>query len=160
MPNELDEYFDSYAPTSRDRLAAKQSQQQAQADREGVPLETIRYREREAQKDAERDAQRQRSAEAAAAYASAQTAVPSQEHLPPLARQAIQRELTRRELERQREEAEEWARLHPLEAQVAAEAARSRAVRWREYVEEHPNLRAADGTPREYDPLSVPEWWT
>jgi len=109
MPNELDEYFDQYAPTSRDRLAANQAQQQAQADREGVPLETIRYREREAAKDAEQRAQRQRSAGAAAAFASAQMAVPSQEHLPPLARQAIERELVRRELERQRQEAEELA---------------------------------------------------
>jgi hypothetical protein len=110
MPNELDEYFDTLSPTSRDRLAAKQAQQQAQADREGVSLETIRYREREAAKDAEQRAQRQRSAQAAAAFASAQAAVPSQEHLPPLARAAIERELTRRELERQRQEAEELAR--------------------------------------------------
>jgi hypothetical protein len=156
----LDEYYDQHAPTSRDRLAAKQAQQQAQADREGVPLETIRYREREALKEIERDAQRQRSTQAAAALASAQATLPPLDRFPPLARQGIQRELTRRELERQREEAEEWARQYPEEARQAAEAARSRAVRWREYVEDHPNLRAADETPRDYDPLSVPEWWT
>jgi hypothetical protein len=89
----LEEYYDEHAPTSRDRLAAKQAQQQAQADREGVPLETIRYREREAAKVAEQTAQRQRDAAAAAAFASAQTAIPSQDHLPPLARQSIRREL-------------------------------------------------------------------
>jgi hypothetical protein len=130
----LDEYYDQHAPTSRDRLAAKQAQQQARADREGVPLETIRYREREAAKAAERDAQRQRSAKAAAAFASAQAAVPSQEHLPPLARQAIQRELTRRELDRQRHEAEALAR--DPERQRQADQARQDA--WENaYKREH-----------------------
>ncbi len=117
----LDEYYDQHAPTSRDRLAVNQAQQQAQADCEGVPLETIRSREREAAKDAEQSAQRQRDVAAAAAFASAQTAVPSQDHLPPLARQAIQRELTRRELERQRQEAEELAH-DPVRARQAAQA--------------------------------------
>jgi len=84
-----------------------------------VPLETIRFREREAAKEVERDAERQRSTAAAAALANAQTAVPSQDHLPPLARQAIQRELTRRELERQREEAEALAHDPARQRQVA-----------------------------------------
>jgi hypothetical protein len=67
----LDEYYDQHAPTSRDRLAVNQAQQQAQADCEGVPLETIRSREREALKEVEPDTQRQRGTEATAALASA-----------------------------------------------------------------------------------------
>jgi hypothetical protein len=86
-----------------------------------VPLETIRYREREAAKVAEQTAQRQRDAAAAAAFASAQTAIPSQDHLPPLARQSIRRELTRRELDRQRQEAEALAHVPVRQRQVAQE---------------------------------------
>ncbi len=156
----LDEHYDQHAPMSRDKLAAKQAQQQAQADREGVLLETIRFREREAAKDAERDAQRQRSSEAAAALASAQATIPPPAEGSHPALRGVYNKLVRQELARQRQAADEWARQRPEEARAAAEAARSRAEHWRRYVAEHPDLRAADGTPRDYDPLSVPEWFT
>jgi len=159
----IDEYFDTLAPTSRDRLAAKRTQQQAQADAEGVPLATIEYREREAAKAREWDSERQRDAAAAAALAQAAAAIPPLDGYPPLARPAIHRELTRRELERQCQEAEEWAQQHPFEAQAAAaaaEAARTRPERWRQYVSAYPDVRAFDGTSRAHDPSSVPEWFT
>jgi hypothetical protein len=130
----LDEYYDQHAPTSRDRLAAKQGQQQAQADREGVPLETIRYREREAGKAAEQRAQRHRATQAAAARLAAQTTLPPLDRFSPLARAAIQRELTRCEVERQRQEAEEVAHDHVRQRQ----AAQARQDAWESaYKREH-----------------------
>jgi hypothetical protein len=130
----LDEYYDQHAPTSRDRLAAKQAQQQAQADREGVPLETIRYREREAGKAAEQRAQRHRATQAAAALSAAQATLPSLDRFSPLARAAIERELTRREVDRQREEVEALAHTAVRHRQ----AAQTRQDAWESaYKREH-----------------------
>jgi hypothetical protein len=163
MSTPLDEYFDTFSPTSRDRLAVKRAQQQAEADAQGVSLADIEYRDREAAKRAEADALRQRDAVAASTLATAAAAIPPLDGYPPLARAGLRRELVRQEVQRQQREAAEWARAHPEAAQAAAaaaEAARTRGERWRQYVSAYPGARAFDGTPRVHDPSRVPEWFS
>jgi hypothetical protein len=102
----LDDYYDALAPTARRTVANERTRQQALADREGIPLDQVQYREREAIKATQMAAVRQREDLYADAMQAAAATVPPP---PPNAHPTtvkVYAEVKRQAVERARQEAE------------------------------------------------------